>query len=360
MKSHIQICVRAISVLLLFLLGPPLRAQSYTVTDLGALPGGSAIPTKLNLAGLAVGQSGKLYGVQTHAFVLTGGKLSDIGTLPGGEYSSASDVNTSGAVVGEANTATNIHAFLWDAVNGMQDLGTLPGDTGSRAFGINDSNQVVGYSSGAHEAIAFFWQKNTGMIGLGTLPGGSTSEAYDINNAGAVVGTSSTEAGDKHAFLWTSGGGMKDLGTLPGDITSQALRINTSGYIIGSSTGQNVTHAFLWTASAGMRGLGTLNGQSTSALDLNNAGEVVGTSTEAMSGHAFYWSAHTGIKDLNTLIPSASGVILTSAVGINNAGWILALGAVTIDKSQPLQLDDTKHHAGPIHAFVLIPVTNGS
>lgn len=359
MKSQIRNCLRAISVILLLPLGPVLSGQSYTVTDLGSLPGGNAVPTKINLAGQAIGQSGKMYGVRTHAFVLTAGKLADIGTLPGGEYSSASDVNTRGAVVGEANTDTNIHAFLWDSSNGMQDLGALPDDSGSRAFGINDSDQVVGYSSGAHDPVAFLWKKNTGMVSLGTLPGGTTSEAYDINNAGVVVGTASTQSGDKHAFLWTADGGMKDLGTLPGDITSQALRINNPGNIIGSSTGPNVTHAFLWTASAGMQDIGTLNGESTSALDLNNSGEVVGTSTASMSGHAFYWSAGTGIQDLNSLTPSDSGVVLTSAVAINNAGWILALGAATVDKSQPLQLDDTHHHAGPIHAFLLTPVGKG-
>jgi probable HAF family extracellular repeat protein len=359
MKSHIRNCLRAISVILLLLLGPALRGQSYTITDLGALSGGSAIPTKINLAGQAVGQSGKMYGVQTHAFVLSGGKLNDIGTLPGGEYSSASDVNTRGAVVGEANTATSIHAFLWDSSKGMQDLGALPNDNCSRAFGINDSDQVVGYSSGAHDPVAFLWKKNTDMTSLGTLPGGTTSEAYDINNAGVVVGTASTETGDKHAFIWTAGGGMKDLGTLPGDITSEALRINNPGAIIGSSIGPNVTHAFLWTAAAGMQNIGTLNGESTSALDLNNTGEVVGTSTASMSGHAFYWSTGTGIMDLNTLIPSSSGFVLTAAVAINNAGWILALGAVTIDRSQALQLDDTRHHAGPVHAFLLKPVGKG-
>jgi hypothetical protein len=75
-----------------------------------------------------------------------------------------------------------------------------------------------------------------------------------------------------------------------------------------------------------------------------------------MSGHAFYWSGATGLRDLNTLIPANSGFILTSAIAINNAGWILALGAVTTDNSEPLQLDNTHHHAGPIHAFLLTPV----
>jgi probable HAF family extracellular repeat protein len=104
-----------------------------------------------------------------------------------------------------------------------------------------------------------------------------------------------------------------------------------------------------------MQNLGTLGGDS-SALDLNNNGDVVGTSTAAMGGHAFHWTSGTGMQDLNTLIPTGSGVILTAAIGINNAGWIIAIGAVTPDHSQPLNLDDTHIHAGPIHAFLLTPL----
>ena len=234
-------------LILLFTLASTLWAQSYTLIDIGALPGGNTIATKINLAGQAVGQSGKMYGVQTHAFVLTSWQAIRYWNPARGEYSSAFDVNTRGAVVGESNTASNVHAFIWDVAGGLQDLGTLPGDKGSRAFGINDSDQVVGYSSGAHGPTAFLWTKNAGMTSLGTLPGGDTSEASDINNAGSVVGAASIRSGEKHAFLWTSGSGMQDLGTLPGDITSEAHRINNSGGVIGSSIGPNVTHAFLWT-----------------------------------------------------------------------------------------------------------------
>ena len=356
MKSKFLARLSAWSSVMVFASAPALLAQSsYTLLDIGSLPGGSTIVKKINLNGDAVGQSGKLYGVQTRAFVRTGGKLVNLGTLPGGDYSSAFDINHRTAVVGDSNTSTGIHAFLREPAGGLQDLGTLRGDTGSRAFGISDSDRVVGYSSGPNGITAFLWSKSAGMTSLGTLPGGHDSEAFGINNPGAVVGASSTSSGDKHAFLWTSNGGMQDLGVLPGDMLSVAHRINNPGAVIGSSTGPNRTHAFLWTSDGGMKDLGTLGGDFSDALDLNNNGDVVGTSTSGGGGHAFHWSSSTGMQDLNTSIPSSSGVVLTSALGINDAGLIVAIGVLTTDRSGPVDADNTHVHAGPTHAFILTP-----
>ena len=55
-------------------------------------------------------------------------------------------------MVGSSDTASgNTRAFLYG--NGkMTDLGTLPGGTGSDANGINDSGQVVGLGDiGSHD-----------------------------------------------------------------------------------------------------------------------------------------------------------------------------------------------------------------
>jgi probable HAF family extracellular repeat protein len=136
---------------------------------------------------------------------------------------------------------------------------------------------------------------------------------------------------------------------------SEAHRVNDPGGVVGSSTGPNRTHAFLWTSGSGMKDLGTLGGDFSDALDLNNNGDVVGTSTSGAGGHAFHWSSSTGMQDLNTLIPSSSGVVLTSATGINNAGRIVAIGVATTDRSGPVDTDDTHMHAGPIHAYILTP-----
>ena len=73
--------------------------------------------------------------------------VTDLGTLPGDSYSTATAINGSGQVVGYSYIDEGYqHAFLYE--NGqMVDLGTLPASHSypySRAYGINDSGQVVG------------------------------------------------------------------------------------------------------------------------------------------------------------------------------------------------------------------------
>jgi probable HAF family extracellular repeat protein len=126
--------------------------------------------------------------------------MQDLGTLPGDRFSRALGINGSGQVVGVSFTDFFApHAFLWDAVNGMQALGT--GDTRSVAFGINDSGQVVGSSSHG----AFVWQNGT-MSDLNDLippgSGWSLGTASAINNAGQIVGYGGL-SGQTRAFLLT-------------------------------------------------------------------------------------------------------------------------------------------------------------
>jgi probable HAF family extracellular repeat protein len=61
--------------------------------------------------------------------------------------------------MGHSVTASgNLRAFLWE--NGkMVDLGTLPGGNFSAAHAINDRGQVVGYSDTALEEHAVLWSR---------------------------------------------------------------------------------------------------------------------------------------------------------------------------------------------------------
>jgi probable HAF family extracellular repeat protein len=82
---------------------------------------------------------------------------------------------------------------------------------------------------------------------------------------------------------------------------------------------------YISTPGTGVR-LGTLGGTVAFANALNNSNQVVGSSQIANGAlHAFLYF-NGSMRDLNLLIPPMSGVTLTSAVGIDAAGEIVAYG----------------------------------
>src|SRR4030095_7453690 len=97
-------------------------------------------PTAFVLLALATSGAWRLAGQRSEPLTL------DLGTLPGGDFSRANDINSRGQIVGESSTAmTSNHAFLFtDGV--MIDLGVLPGVSnpfaGSSANAINDRGQA--------------------------------------------------------------------------------------------------------------------------------------------------------------------------------------------------------------------------
>jgi probable HAF family extracellular repeat protein len=345
----------ACGILVLSFLGlPALDAQTstYTVIDLGALivtsvssathPGvGVSHPRSVNASGLVVGWAGYEAGTNTRAVLWTSSTYTNLGTLPGGEYSAAFGINDLGQVVGTSNTTTAARAFLWTADGGMRDLGTLPGDSSSEAFGINNRGDVVGSSSGPNGIQAVRWT-SVGIQALGTLPGGRYSRAFAINALGQVVGTSSSAQGLR-AVQWTPSGQIRDLGTLPGDRASEAVGVNLRGQVVGYSLGPKGTRAVLWDSGGRIRDLGTLPGGNYSrAFGINDAGQVVGTSFSPGGMRAVLWSSSGTIQDLNSLIPGTTDLILAQAHSINALGDIAALGGVEED---PFADEEDSPHA---------------
>ncbi len=318
--------------------------QAYGINDAGQVVGQTTV-------GIYPDQHG-------HAFLWQNGAITDLGTLPGGSYSGASRINSSGQVVGSAFTSTGQrHAFLWQ--NGtMIDLGTLPGDNNSTASDINDAGQVVGHSRlliydefGNLIAVydrAFLWDAATGMHDLGTL-GGAASYAYAINSAGQVVGEAQAADGAFYPFRWTPSaanattGAMAALGAFPG----AARDINDSGEVVGTANGQPVR----WDSSGVAHSLAVLSGyDSGSAYAINNSGEVAGdcsyTVDGGISGYddngnpygggswtyyaAVVWDSASAVRDLNALISSGPAEVsgsLMHAVAINNSGQVVADGS---------------------------------
>jgi probable HAF family extracellular repeat protein len=132
----------AAAVVAFALVATSIRAQTFTVTDLGAfIPNGVVNPFGINDAGTIVGeaQNGPF-----HAFSYSNGVLTDLGPL-GGNVSTAYGVNDSGTIVGTAYTASSgEYAFSYSG-GVMTSLGSL-GGTESQANAINGSGTIVGYS----------------------------------------------------------------------------------------------------------------------------------------------------------------------------------------------------------------------
>ena len=96
-----------------------------------------------------------------HAFMLKGGKFTDLGVLPGTNLSFANAVNDQRQVVGQSlNTkAATSRAFLWEG-GALQDLGkAATSHTNSEARSINEHGTVVGTSGKTANLSAWIWQE---------------------------------------------------------------------------------------------------------------------------------------------------------------------------------------------------------
>ena len=260
----------------------PFLYSSGTMTDLGTLGGIYATGTAINLSGEVAGYSKTSTG-NYEAFVDQNGKMTGLGSLVPGASSEAFAINDSGVVAGWSGAAGAgyQHAFLFSGGK-MTDLGLLPGEGGiyTAASGINNSGHVVGSGDNAASDERAFLYSNGKMTDLGTL-GGPQAAAYAINNAEQIVGWSQTSSDATHAFL-DSGGKMTDLGAYNIDTVAEA--INDSGVIVGQSygvdsTGSPFNHAFIYTGGH-FQDLNSLipagsGFELTDATAINHSGQIV-------------------------------------------------------------------------------------
>src|SRR6266850_425716 len=241
-----------VSLLTIGLASSGLAQTTYTITDLGSL-GYSSVGQGINASGQVTGYSaGTDHNI--HAFLYSGGSMTDLGTL-GGSSSNGFGMNDYGQVTGTSLMPdTNVHAFLYTPGTGMVDLNSLlPSGSGWTLItgnGINNSGQVTGYYYTATSSIDAFLYSLGFVYDLGTL-GGNQTIGQGINGFGEVTGFSYTTGNSIfHAFLY-SGGSMTDLGTLGGGY-SNGLGINNSRQVTGYSytTGNSAQHAFLLSPTA--------------------------------------------------------------------------------------------------------------
>ncbi len=306
-----------------------------------------------------------------NAFQWKNGVLTNLGTLPGSQWSFPNWISANGLIAGfSQNGQTDAlsglpetHAVLWQDAQ-ITDLGTLPGGNESFASAVNDSGRVVGFStngtadpysifyfqilgsSTGTQTRAFSWDKDNGMQDLGTL-GGPDAFAFFANERGQIAGFSytsftananngpcSANAPTQDPFLWEKGN-MIDIGTF-GGTCGVPNALNNRGQVAGQSylAGNLIAHAFLWDKADNppLRDLGTLGGDNAAALWLNDTGGVVGyadllPNPPGCSGlncqhHGFLWK-HGVMTDLG----SVGSDPCSRALSINSSGQIVGASA---------------------------------
>ena len=297
------------------------RAQAYTVTDLGTLGSWTNV-SAINESGQAAGDS--LTAAGWRAYRYSAGTMRDLGTIGGSAARTfGKGINASGHVVGEYDLGpgTTSRAFLHDGT-ALVDIGTL-GGTYASAADINAAGVIVGSSTlaGDSNQRAFLYSGGT-MTALGTL-GGDYSIGNAINDSGQVTGHSGRPDGVRHAFLY-SGGTMTDLGSLGGD--SIGWDVSPTGQVVGWYHQGGARRAFLHNGLT-MIDLGTLGGEESEALAINAWGDVVGNSFLSGGPRRAFLYRDGVMVDLNNLVPN--GVTVFSANDINSAGQIVAEGTIS-------------------------------
>lgn len=180
--------------------------RNGTVTDLTPGLGEESSASAINNAGVAVGAFQCNCGLENRASIFYNGQVVNLGTLDGGRFSGATDINAAGDIVGWSSLENGLdHAILYR--NGvMTDLGAFGGNTSSAAA-INDRGQIVGgiQRSLPQESRGFLWEDGGATL-LPTLPGYG-SEPIGLNNSGLVVGILYGPASllDFHGVLWQDG-----------------------------------------------------------------------------------------------------------------------------------------------------------
>ena len=109
----------------------------------------------------AINASGQVVGTSSNRALLwvrSGAEWTstDLGTLGGGEFSFAADINDAGEVVGATfDMQGRQRAFIWSAGEGMRDLGSLTNSAVARR--INSSATVIGINTGGKGDIGTIW-----------------------------------------------------------------------------------------------------------------------------------------------------------------------------------------------------------
>ncbi len=222
-------------------------------------------------------------------------------------------------------------------LEGMTDLGTLPGDDWSSACCITDDGRILGVSGSSSvstsQGTTVIWSSDGTITALEIplLPGAAWSAtADDFNERGDVVGSDVFAA--QHAWIWSEAQGKYDItANVPGGSFEGApSAVDGNGLVLGTNNSRTAGcyhvpscwRPFLWSYETGYRELGTPDADSTaraSANGLSDGPTVVGLAmTDALGMRPFFWKEGEGF----TILPTLAGGY---AMAVNRAGNVVGV-----------------------------------
>jgi probable HAF family extracellular repeat protein len=260
---------------------------------------------------------------------VTGYRVVDLGTLPGGTFSAAEAVNGRGEVVGQSDG----RAVLWRSGQ-VVDLGT-PAGSASFALDVSEFGEVVGFSQAGDVLRAFRWQGGGELVDLPPLPGDTSSIAFGVNDRGVVVGVS-LDAGSR-PVLWRPDGTVVDLSATKLYRPEDA---DNAGRLVGEiSVGGSTSPALV---SAGTTK--ALTDRLGAASAINEVGEVTGYFFDGNHG-SFTWAGGR-----LTEIPMLPGAIVMQAQAVNNHGVVVGFSQAEGFRWDGVALAVLPGLAGPLAA----------
>jgi probable HAF family extracellular repeat protein len=256
-----------------------------------------------------------------------------------GGYAAKAISQDGSTIVGIAPINGQPRAVCWQLISASgsaeittTNLGTLQGGNYSSAAGVSqDGSVVVGLatdSNGRHQA--FRWSASTGMTQLSLPQGATYAEAAAVNGDGSVVVGDMLSGGHYRAFRWTAETGMQDLGLPAGFDDGWALAVSGDGAVVVgyclTSQGGSSQRPFIWTAENGTLLLSDF--LQTQGFDLSGwtleAASTISTDGAVIGGHGFFQGSQRGFV-IHDLRPRSCPSDLDGDGEVNSADLSLIL-----------------------------------
>jgi probable HAF family extracellular repeat protein len=284
--------------------------------------GPSGVPssaTAINATGAVVGNALQPDGT-FRAFLWRDGVSTTLALPPAAAQTWASAISGSAQAGGYTDATSNAFGTIWNSA------GTPISTPGSYVMGMNTAGDAAGMAIGSDGAGYAFVIRTGSLTSLGQPGGGDWSTANAINDNGAAAGTAMTASGRFTAFSASPTGATSLLSGLGGP-NSYATAINNSGVVAGHAQLANgALRAAVWNGPS-LFNLGTLGGVNSYAYAINSSGQVAGYSDlPGGAGTAAFLYSDGILYNLNGLISAGSGWQLLAAYGMNDAGQIVGKG----------------------------------